>query len=49
VAQETIMHIREEYSTFSWILEEMLRRAGFSLARKQQAPPTTLYTCVRRR
>ena len=24
-------HIREEYSTFSWILEEMLQRAGFKI------------------
>jgi ubiquinone/menaquinone biosynthesis C-methylase UbiE len=48
VAGETATHIREEYSTFSWILEEMLRRAGLSIIRIQQAPPTTTYTCVRR-
>ncbi len=49
VAQETVAHIREEYSTFSWVLEEMLRRAGFDIIDRQQAAPTTLYTCVLRR
>ncbi len=48
VAQETVAHIREEYSTFSWVLEEMLRRAGFDIVDRQQAAPTTLYTCVLR-
>ena len=27
------MHVRDEYSTFAWVLEEMLRRAGFTIAR----------------
>lgn len=47
-ARETSTHIREEFSTYSWILEEMLRRAGLSILHIQQAPPTTMYTCVRR-
>ena len=27
--QEIKIHIRDEYSTFNWIMEEMLKRAGF--------------------
>ncbi len=34
LANETIVHIREEYSTFDWVLEEMLRRAGLRIERK---------------
>ena len=33
MAEETKAHIREEYSTFSWVLEEMIQKAGFSLER----------------
>ena len=28
-AQEAQMHIKEEYSTFDWIIEEMLHKSGF--------------------
>lgn len=31
MAQETEIHLRDEYSTFGWIMEEMLRRSGFSV------------------
>lgn len=29
--EETKIHIRDEYSTFDWILEGMIERAGFSI------------------
>ncbi|XEC96734.1 class I SAM-dependent methyltransferase [Paenibacillus tarimensis] len=29
--KELILHIKDEYSTFSWLMEEMLRRAGFEI------------------
>lgn len=28
-AEEAEMHIKEEYSTFDWIIEEMLHKSGF--------------------
>jgi len=28
-AEESIIHIKEEYSTFDWIIEEMLHKSGF--------------------
>lgn len=30
-AGEYVTHLREEYSTFSWLLEDMLERAGFDV------------------
>ncbi|MCW5557231.1 MAG: class I SAM-dependent methyltransferase [Verrucomicrobiae bacterium] len=40
------MHVRDEYSTYAWILEEMLRRTGFRIERAEQATPTQgLYVC----
>lgn len=30
-ADNICLHIKDEYSTFDWILEEMLRRSGFSI------------------
>jgi ubiquinone/menaquinone biosynthesis C-methylase UbiE len=33
-------HIRDEYSTFSWILEGLLRRAGFSIVEQNYLAPT---------
>jgi len=34
VANEIIINIRDEYPTFNWIIEGMLRRNGFSIDRK---------------
>jgi cyclopropane fatty-acyl-phospholipid synthase-like methyltransferase len=34
------MHVRDEHSTFSWILESMLRRAGFEVEQSEHASPT---------
>ena len=28
-------HVREEYSTFSWVLEGLIARAGFEIVEKQ--------------
>lgn len=40
------MHVRDEYSTFAWILEGMLQRAGFCIEHSEYATPTkALYVC----
>jgi hypothetical protein len=42
-------HIREEHSTFAWIIEEMLRREGFHLVEARHTAPTYAeYLCQRR-
>ncbi len=43
-------HLREEYSTFSWLLEPMLERAGFAIVSATSRPrrPYAAYTCVKR-
>lgn len=42
-------HLREEYSTFSWLLEPMLERAGFTIQDRTFRPGGiyAAYTCVR--
>lgn len=42
-------HIREEYSTYSWLLEPMLARAGFTIQEAAHAGSRTysVYTCVK--
>ncbi|MDA8219485.1 MAG: class I SAM-dependent methyltransferase [Dehalococcoidales bacterium] len=47
VAQETILHIRDEYSTFDWALEEMLGRAGFRIAGKEVDGFIYVCTCLK--
>jgi ubiquinone/menaquinone biosynthesis C-methylase UbiE len=40
------MHIREEYSTFGWILEGLLQREGFSIPEANYFTPTKAeYVC----
>lgn len=34
---DAIQHFQEEYSTFDWILDEMLRRTGFTIENKKIA------------
>jgi putative AdoMet-dependent methyltransferase len=46
-AQMTIEHIRKEYSTFDWILEGLLQRAGLQVLRKEAAGFLTSYVCER--
>lgn len=42
-------HIREEYSTYSWLLEPMLERVGFTIQDVAHAGSRTysVYTCVK--
>ena len=46
---ELATHIREEYSTFSWLLEPMLERAGFAIRDAWYSPGRVFaaYTCVK--
>ncbi len=43
-------HVREEYSTYAWILEAMLRDAGFEIrdAMYRDTKTYARYTCVKR-
>ena len=43
-------HVRDEHSTFSWLLEPMLERAGFAIADVWYAESRTYarYVCTRR-
>jgi SAM-dependent methyltransferase len=44
-------HIRSEHSTFAWLLEPMLERAGFEIGEATYSPTRktyATYTCVRR-
>jgi SAM-dependent methyltransferase len=49
-AAELAEHVREEHSTFTWLLEPMLERAGFEIRDRWLSPARTYaaYTCVRR-
>lgn len=45
-AQDFAMHVREEYSTFAWIIEGMLTRAGFTILDvKYLTPEYAEYVC----
>jgi SAM-dependent methyltransferase len=49
-AAELATHVREEHSTFSWLLEAILARAGFEiLDRSTRRGLYAAYTCRRRR
>jgi hypothetical protein len=42
-------HVREEYSTFAWILEGMLARAGFEIEQADYLTPEyAQYVCRKR-
>lgn len=47
---ELAEHVRGEYSTFSWLLEPMLERAGFTIREAHHRPSRTYaaYICVKR-
>ena len=49
-AEEFATHLREEYSTYSWLLEPLLDAAGFDIASVEHRPSRTYsaYTCVKR-
>ncbi|MFE7760374.1 class I SAM-dependent methyltransferase [Streptomyces sp. NPDC057438] len=42
-------HVREEFSTYAWIVEGMLRRAGFDIVSRAFPRPTHAEFCCRRR
>ena len=43
-------HLREEYSTFNWLLEPMIERAGFTIRDEQHhASIYAAYTCIKNR
>lgn len=47
--EELETHVREEHSTFSWLLEPMLERAGFEIRDVRHSPTQTYsaYTCIK--
>lgn len=49
-AEEFETHLREEFSTFSWLLEPMLAQTGFDIAGVVHRPARTYsaYTCIKR-
>jgi SAM-dependent methyltransferase len=49
-ADELAEHVRDEQSTFTWLLEPMLERAGFEIRDRRLSESRTYasYTCVRR-
>jgi hypothetical protein len=48
---ELQVHLRDEYSTFSWLLEPMIEQAGFEIVRADYGTIRVYadYVCVRRR
>ena len=44
-ADEAKMHIKEEYSTFDWILEEMLHKSGFKFDIRHKDDFIAVYYC----
>ncbi len=48
---ELEVHLREEFSTFSWLLEPMLERSGFEIQRAEYDPSHiyAAYVCVKAR
>ena len=48
MAEETVVHIREEYSTFDWVIEGMIERVGFRIEQKlSEAPYCLTYVSAR--
>jgi putative AdoMet-dependent methyltransferase len=42
------MHVREEYSTYAWVLEGTMERAGFAITERNHFSPTYAnYLCTR--
>lgn len=48
---ELEMHLRDEYSTFTWLLEPMIEQAGFEIKRAEYGRLRVYadYTCIKRR
>ncbi|MFH2011436.1 MAG: class I SAM-dependent methyltransferase [Pseudomonadota bacterium] len=48
MAEEAIVHVREEYSTWDWIMEGMLERAGFCINSKTDIKQNmSAYLCTK--
>ncbi len=48
LASEAEVHVRQEYSAYDWVMEGLLRRAGFHITRKAYGEGfQTSYVCVR--
>ena len=49
-ADQIAEHIREEHSTYSWLIEPMLERVGFEISDRWVSPNRMFaaYTCIRR-
>ncbi|MFX4262832.1 class I SAM-dependent methyltransferase [Pelotomaculum propionicicum] len=48
MADESIVHIRDEYSTFDWVIDGMVERVGFKTEQKFSNFPRSLtYICTR--
>ncbi len=45
VAQQTMQHIKKEFSTFDWILEGMIARSGLSIVEKDGNGFLSVYVC----
>ncbi len=45
VAEQTVQHIKTEYSTLDWILEGMIARTGLTIIEKRQEGFLSLYIC----
>jgi ubiquinone/menaquinone biosynthesis C-methylase UbiE len=47
VAQQTIQHIKTEYSTLDWILEGMITRSGLRIVEKAGKGFLSVYVCMK--
>ena len=48
LADDFETHVREEYSTFTWIIEGMLDRVGFEVESNYLSPTIAEYICRKR-
>jgi SAM-dependent methyltransferase len=48
-AEQLAEHVRDEYSTFTWLLEPMFERVGFEIRKRRPSQSATYaaYTCIR--
>ena len=47
VARQTVQHIKEEFSTFDWVLEEMISRSGLKIIDQRNQGFLSVYVCER--
>ena len=45
VAEQTVQHIKTEFSTLDWILEGMIERNGFTIVERRQEGFLSVYIC----